>query len=95
MRRGRYESIRVRRALIILVSASGTPVSAIARLVAAHENAVRDVIQRKRIVETWQDRHHRRLADLGAQLVVVLNTGGLDHYAVAMTDPEGNEFDIN
>jgi hypothetical protein len=20
---------------------------------------------------------------------------GLDHYAVAMTDPEGNEFDIN
>jgi hypothetical protein len=22
-------------------------------------------------------------------------TGGLDHYAVAMKDPEGNEFDIN
>jgi hypothetical protein len=36
-----------------------------------------------------------RLADLGAVLVGVLNTEGLDHYAVAMKDPEGNEFDIN
>ncbi len=36
-----------------------------------------------------------RLAGLGAQLVEVLNTEGLDHYAVAMKDPEGNEFDIN
>jgi hypothetical protein len=36
-----------------------------------------------------------RLADLGAELVGVLNTEGLDHYAVAMKDPEGNEFDIN
>lgn len=36
-----------------------------------------------------------RLADLGAQLVGVLNAEGLDHYAVAMKDPEGNEFDIN
>jgi transposase len=43
-RRGKHESIRVRRALIILVSASGTPVPAIARLVAAHEDTVRDVI---------------------------------------------------
>ena len=25
----------------------------------------------------------------------VLDTEGLDHYAVAMQDPEGNEFDIN
>jgi hypothetical protein len=23
------------------------------------------------------------------------DTEGLDHYAVAMKDPEGNEFDIN
>ena len=36
-----------------------------------------------------------RLVDLGAQLVGVLNTEGLNHYAVAMRDPEGNEFDIN
>ncbi|MCA1824307.1 MAG: VOC family protein [Mycobacteriales bacterium] len=36
-----------------------------------------------------------RLADLGAQLVGTLAEEGLDHYAVAMRDPEGNEFDIN
>lgn len=36
-----------------------------------------------------------RLAGLGALLAGVLNTEGLDHYAVAMKDPEGNEFDIN
>ncbi|GAA3122280.1 IS630 family transposase [Streptomyces rectiviolaceus] len=36
--------MRVRRALIIMASASGTPVTAIARLVAAHEDTVRDVI---------------------------------------------------
>jgi hypothetical protein len=36
-----------------------------------------------------------RLAGLGAEFAGVLNTEGLDHYAVAMKDPEGNEFDIN
>jgi len=46
VRRGKHESIRVRRALIIMASASGTPVPAIARLVAAHEDTVRDVIHR-------------------------------------------------
>ena len=44
VRRGKHGSIRVRRALIIMASASGTPVPAIARLVAAHEDTVRDVI---------------------------------------------------
>ncbi|MEU9993054.1 helix-turn-helix domain-containing protein [Streptomyces sp. NPDC048045] len=46
VRRGRHESVRVRRALIIMASASasGTTVTAIARLVAAHEDTVRDVI---------------------------------------------------
>src|SRR3954453_1113915 len=44
VRRGRGNSIRVRRATIILASSSGTPVSAIARLVAADEDTVRDVI---------------------------------------------------
>jgi hypothetical protein len=28
-------------------------------------------------------------------LVRVLETEGLDHYAVAMHDHEGNEFDVN
>jgi transposase len=44
VRRGRHESVRVRRALIIMASASGTTVTAIAQLVAAHEDTVRDVI---------------------------------------------------
>ena len=44
VRRGRGNPIRVRRARMILASASGTPVSAIARLVAADEDTVRDVI---------------------------------------------------
>ena len=44
MRRGKHGPVRVRRALIIMTSASGTPVPAIARLVAADEDTVRDVI---------------------------------------------------
>ena len=41
------------------------------------------------------DAEAARLADLGAVLVGVLETEGLDHYAVAMNDPEGNEFDVH
>ena len=41
------------------------------------------------------DAEAARLVDLGAMLVGVHATEGLDHYAVAMEDPEGNEFDIN
>jgi hypothetical protein len=44
VRRGKHESVRVRRAVIIMASASGTLVPAIARLVAADEDTVRDVI---------------------------------------------------
>ncbi len=44
VRRGKHDSIRVRRAMIIMASASGTLVPAIARLVAADEDTVRDVI---------------------------------------------------
>jgi transposase len=44
VRRGKGSSIRVRRATMIMASASGTPVPAIARLVAADEDTVRDVI---------------------------------------------------
>ena len=39
-----------------------------------------------------------RLCDLGATLLSDLNEeleAGVDHYAVALKDPEGNEFDIN
>ena len=44
VRRGKHGSARVRRAMIIMASASGTLVPAIARLVAADEDTVRDVI---------------------------------------------------
>ena len=36
-----------------------------------------------------------RLVALGATRVRTNAEEGLDHYAVAMLDPEGNEFDIN
>jgi hypothetical protein len=41
------------------------------------------------------DAEARRLCELGATIVAVNSQEGLDHYAVAMKDPEGNEFDIN
>lgn len=41
------------------------------------------------------DAEASRLAGLGATIVRALPTEGIDHYAVAMKDPEGNEFDIN
>jgi hypothetical protein len=41
------------------------------------------------------DAEASRLAALGATITSVLQEEGLDHYAVAMKDPEGNEFDIN
>jgi len=44
VRRGKHGSVRMRRAMIIMASASGTLVPAIARLVAADEDTVRDVI---------------------------------------------------
>jgi hypothetical protein len=36
-----------------------------------------------------------KLVAAGATMVRVLPMDGLDHYAVAMLDPEGNEFDVN
>jgi hypothetical protein len=41
------------------------------------------------------DAEARRLTDLGATTLAAMQEEGLDHYAVAMKDPEGNEFDIN
>jgi transposase len=46
VRRSKHGSTRVRRALIVMASASGTTVPAIARLVAADEDTVRQVIHR-------------------------------------------------
>jgi len=36
-----------------------------------------------------------RLVSLGATRLRSIDAEGLDHYGVAMADPEGNEFDIN
>jgi hypothetical protein len=41
------------------------------------------------------DAEAKRLTELGATFTGVLGADDLDHYAVGMKDPEGNEFDIN
>ena len=41
------------------------------------------------------DAEAKRLVGLGATITGALTAEGLDHYAVGMKDPEGNEFDIN
>jgi hypothetical protein len=49
-------------------------------------------------IETRRERvdaEAQRLADLGATIFGALTVEGLDHYAMGMKDPEGNEFDIN
>ena len=37
----------------------------------------------------------KRLTTLGATPTGALTADGLDHYAMGMKDPEGNEFDVN
>ena|SRR5690348_13361315 len=37
----------------------------------------------------------QQLAELGATITGPLSAEGVDHYAMGMKDPEGNEFDIN
>ncbi|GAA1983565.1 VOC family protein [Catenulispora subtropica] len=41
------------------------------------------------------DAEAERLVGLGATITVVMDQEGVDHYAVGMKDPEGNEFDVN
>jgi len=41
------------------------------------------------------DAEAKRLVGLGATITGALTAEGLDHYAMGMKDPEGNEFDIN
>ena len=76
VRRGKHGSVRVRRAMIIMASASGTPVSAIARLVAADEDTVRDVIHLfnakglAALDPQWAGGRPRRISDDDIQLIV-------------------------
>jgi hypothetical protein len=69
VRPGKHGTIRVRQALIIMASASGTPVPAIARLVAAHEDTVHDAIHRfnecglRALDPNWAGGRPRRISD--------------------------------
>jgi transposase len=80
VRRGKHGSIRVRRALIIMASASGTPVSAIAGLVAADEDTVRDVIHlfnQKGLAAldpNWAGGRPRRISDGDIEVIVTATT---------------------
>ncbi len=84
VRRGKHGSVRVRRAMIIMASASGTLVPAIARLVAADEDTVRDVIHlfnQKGLAALdprWAGGRPRRISDEAIEVIV----------AAARTRPE-------
>ena len=84
VRRGKHGSVRVRRAMIIMASASGTRVPAIARLVAADEDTVRDVIHAfnqkglAALDPRWAGGRPRLISDDGVAVIV----------AAARTRPE-------
>jgi transposase len=76
VRRGKQGTIRVRRAMMIMASSSGTPVPAIARLVAADEDTVREVIHRfneiglKALDPSWAGGRPRRISNEDIEFVV-------------------------
>jgi transposase len=80
VRRGKHGSIRVRRAMIIMASASGTPVPAIARLVAADEDTVRDVVHAfnekglAALDPQWAGGRPRLISDGNVQFIVTTAT---------------------
>ena len=80
VRRGKHEPVRVRRAMIIMASASGTLVPAIARLVAADEDTVRDVIHAfnakglAALDPQWAGGRPRRISDEDIEVIVAAAT---------------------
>jgi transposase len=80
VRRGKHGSVRVRRAMIIMASASGTLVPAIARLVAADEDTVRDVIHLfnakglAALDPQWAGGRPRLISDEAIQVIVTAAT---------------------
>jgi transposase len=80
VRRGKHGSIRVRRAMIIMASSSGTPAPAIARLVAADEDTVRDVIHAfnakglAALGPQWAGGRPRLISDETVQVIVTTAT---------------------
>jgi transposase len=91
VRRGNHESIRVRRALIIMASASGTTVPAIARLVAADEDTVRDVIHAFNnkglacLGPHWAGGRPRRITDAEVRIIVATATTRPRRYGLPFT----------
>jgi transposase len=80
VRRGKHGSVRVRRAMIIMASASGTLVPAIARLVAADEDTVRDVIHLfnhkglAALDPQWAGGRPRLISDQAVEVIVTAAT---------------------
>lgn len=80
VRRGKHGSIRTRRAMIIMASSSGTPVPAIARLVAADEDTVRDVIHAfnerglAALDPNWAGGRPRLISDADIEFIVATAT---------------------
>src|ERR1700750_445051 len=80
VRRGKHGSIGMRRAMIIMASAAGTLVPAIARLVAADEDTVRDVIHlfnQKGLAALdpqWAGGRPRLISDEDIQVIVTAPT---------------------
>ena len=78
VRRGVHDSVRYRRALIIMASSSGTRVPAIARLVAADEDTIRDVIHAfndqglAMLAPRWGPGRPRRITDADVEVVVAV-----------------------
>ncbi len=76
VRRGKQGTIRVRRAMMIMASASGTPIPAIARLVAADEDTVREVIHRFNDIglacldPRWAGGRPRRISEADEQFII-------------------------
>ena len=63
-----------------------------------HASGGRSVVARDVPLATRRQRvdaEAKRLTELGATPTGALGADGLDHYAMGMKDPEGNEFDIN
>ncbi len=80
VRRGSTSSVRYRRAMIVLASAGGNTVPVIARLVAADEDTVRDVIHRFNEIglacldPRWAGGRPRLLSDDEEELVIQMAT---------------------
>jgi transposase len=91
VRRGRHDTVRHRRALIIMAWASGTGVPAVARLVAADPDTVRDVIHAfnarglAMLAPRWGPGRPRRITDEDIQVIVATATTRPKRLGLAFT----------